>query len=228
MKRDMVKLREHLATEIFSRRFAELDDAQQAFVNRHAQGYHGYVKKVAPVIRQALRRKKLHKEYGTILDLYCLRLPPEYFKSAVQAAQKKANEGDEVVYSIGYVEDHFSRYVERYKKDVVEKIEGRIEVDIDYPWFYNIFCYIRENDNFIFDPFWGFRERLSPGKGKPPVEMEIVLKMREVDTVEKMIERLLEFKGRYPKKKEKLKTLRRKKQRLQQKIRELREKVDGE
>ena len=223
----MVKLQEHLATEIFSRRFAELDDAQQAFVNRHAQGYHGYVKKVAPVIRQALRRK-LHKEYDAILDLYCRRLPPGYFKQAVQAAEKMAKERGQVVYSIKYIDDHFSRYVERYKKDVVEKIEGRIEVDIDYPWFYNIFCYIRENDNFIFDPFWGFRERLSPGKGKPPVEMEIFLKMRKVDTVEKMIERLLEFKGRYPQKKEKLKTLRRRKRRLQQKIRELKENVDGE
>lgn len=226
MKRDMVKLREKLSMEIFSRRFGELDTTQQTFVDYHVGGYHTYVKKVAPILRQTLK-KKLRKEYDTILDLYCLRLPPGYFLAAVDDSEKKAMEREEVIYSVNYIQDHFRRYIERYRKNVVEKIKGRIDVDVDFPWFFNIFRYIRENDtDFIFSPFWGFREREKRRKKKPPVELQIVLKMREIDTVENMIERLQQLRVEYPKRKERIKTLKRKKKRMQQQIKELREKVD--
>ena len=190
MKRDMVKLQEILSGEIFSRRFAELGETQQAFVNYHGHGYHGYVKKVAPVIRQALR-KKLHREYDTILDLYCLRLPPEYFQNAVDKGVKEARKKRKATYSIGWFDRHFSEYVERYKQDVASQLEGRIDVEIDYPWLYNIFRHIRESDNdfFIFDPFWGFRER--------KVRIASILEMlqearREVERVERDIVSLQE------------------------------------
>lgn len=228
MKRDMVNLREKLALEIFSRRFVELDEPQQAFVDYHVGGYHTYVSNVAPVIRQALG-KKLKKEYDTILDLYCLRLPSGYLRRAVDQGVAEARKKGKVTYSIGWFDRHFSEYVERYKKDVAELLEGRIDVEIDYPWFFNIFRYIRENDNddFIFEPFWGFRERKKRGKKKRPVELQMVLKMREIDTVDSMIQSLRQFKGNYPKKKERIKTLKRRRKRLQQKIIELREEIDG-
>ncbi len=227
MKRDMVNLRDRLSKEIFSRRFVELDQVQQAFVNYHVGGYHTYVKHAAPVIRTALK-KRLHKEYAEILELYCRRLPPEYLRAAVDEGVQKAGDNDCVTFAIGWFKDHFTRHGERYQKHAYGQIEGRIDVEVDYPWFYNIFRYIRENDtDLIFEPFWGFRHR-TPRRKKRPAELELALKSREVGTVESMIERLQGFNGPYPKRREKIKTLKRRKKRLLQQIEDLREGINAE
>ena len=173
MRRSMESLRDRLSSEIFSRRFVELDETQQTFVDYHVAGHNTYVTKVVPIVRWALARN-LKKEYDTILDMYCLRLPPEYFRAAVEEGVKKAKDREAITYAAGWFKDHFRRHSERYRKHVSQAITGRIDVDVDWPWFFNIFRYIRENDtDLIFDPFWGSRERKKRKKRKKSDEEEL-------------------------------------------------------
>jgi hypothetical protein len=228
MRRNMDDLRDRLSKEIFSRRYVDLDECQRAFVDYHVGGYQTYVSKVAPEIRQALQKTKLNKEYDNILEMYCLRLPPEYFRDAVEEGVKKAKDREAITYAAGWFKDHFRRHIERYRKHVSMGIGGRIEVDVDYPWFFNIFRYIRENDtDFIFDSFWGFREKKKRKKKKRSVEIQLVLKIRENNSIDYMIKSLEEFKGRYHNKKGKIKTLKRRKKRVLQQIDELKGRVEN-
>lgn len=191
----MGDLQDRLSREIFSRRYVDLDDeCQRAFVDYHAEGYQRYVKKTAPIVREALRRN-LRKEYDTILDMYCQRLPPEYFLAAIQEGVKKATDRECITYAASWFNDHFRRHIERYRKHVSEHVTGRIAVDVDYPWFFNIFRYTRENDTeFIFDPFWGFREKKkrkkSPGEILREAQLELEKNAQMIKSLQNSLNRM--------------------------------------
>ena len=227
----MVDLQDRLSREIFSRRFAELTETQQTFVEYHVGWYNAYTRKAAASLRAALQRN-LKKEYDTILDMYCLRLPVEYFLDAVTEGVKKAKEREAATYSVGWFNDHFRRQSERYRKQAAAHTWGRIDVDIDYPWFFNIFRYTRENDTeFIFDPFWGFQEKKRKKKSEKGNPQKLQYAIEKQKEWEAMLQKALERTGIDKKTKvryrDKLKRIKIKLKRMQQQLDKVKDTMEG-
>lgn len=161
----------------YSRLFAD----RQAFCRYHADAYFAYRETIARKGKEIRRVNSLRGfEYDLIWKFYTLRICCSDVLSGMAAGVSWATEQKLPVSSIGL----FSQFVYAHWRNTQARIRNHLTNygDREIPekkdtWLFTFFrdLYLKYNERYFFDPFWGYFERERVFAGVKPGSEQVVL-----------------------------------------------------